>query len=360
MQSRRSFYILLAVTVLVVVAAVMSQRSTDEAPVSYGLHAPELGDRIDAVRVVEIETGADSLRLVRTHDDWLAENRGGYPANADRVRRLVLGLSRLRRLEKKTSDPERYAPLELRDIEEPGSKAVRFRLLDADGEALAAILVGKTQDFQAGGRSRYFVRHAADAQSWLVEGSLPPVLDETRNWLQQDLLAGVDEGDIRSLTVSHPDGETVTIRRSDPGQDDFELAGLAEGAELDSRSAVNAVADTFRGLSLEAIAEQAPGSDAATAATVEATLFNGVRIEATVREAEQDYRVRLWADFDPGRDTLAGDDGQESGQGGGVQLADRLNRRWQDHWFVVSRYSLDALLVKRPGLLKSDEAADNG
>ncbi|HSH41755.1 MAG TPA: hypothetical protein VK973_06485, partial [Arenicellales bacterium] len=171
MRSRKAFLVLLGAAMVMVAAAVwVSRQSADESLSTRGLHLPGLGSQLDAVQTVEIRTAGDELRLERGDAGWVASNRDDYPANAGRIRQLALGLSRLERLERKTANPERLHRLELRSLDEPGSRAVRVTLRTADGEALADVLVGKTQDFQQEGRSRYFVRDAGDPQSWLVEG----------------------------------------------------------------------------------------------------------------------------------------------------------------------------------------------
>lgn len=353
MRSRRSFYILLGVTLVAVMAAVLSQRGTDPARPDHGLHAPHLAEKTDAVRVVAIRTTTDTMRLVRTEDGWLVTNKANYPADAGRIRQLVLGMSRLRRLERKTSDPARHTRLELSDVDQPGSQATRIELLDAGGRSLAALLVGKTEDFQAAGRSRYFVRDAGDDQTWLVEGVLPPVLGEMRNWLQQDLLAGVDDGTLRTLTVTRAGASALTVGR-DTVDADLELVDLADGERLDSQHAVDAIADTFRGMSLKDFADNESARRAEPVATVEAVTFSGVRISADIRQGDPDYLVRLDAAHDPG---LAAD---EDARQAGEALVERLSQRWEDRWFVVSQYALDGLLVERADLLEASGSSDNG
>jgi hypothetical protein len=178
MRGGKGFYVLLGVTIVMVAAAVIVNRTPENSLSSHGLHVPELASRADAVRTVLIRTADTELRLERADEGWVARSKTGYPADVERIRQLVLGVSQLERLERKTANPERLGRLDLRDIDEPGSRAVRVSLLTADGTALADVLVGKTHDFQQEARSRYFVRDAGDLQSWLVEGSLPPVLEE--------------------------------------------------------------------------------------------------------------------------------------------------------------------------------------
>jgi len=347
MRSRKAFFVLIAAAIVMVAAAVLvSQRSANGPISTRGPHLPGLASRLDAVRTVEVRTAESELRLERGDAGWVARNKDDYPANAGRIRQLALGLSRLERLERKTDNPERLSRLDLRSVDEQGSRAVRVTLRNADDEALADVLVGKTQDFQQAGRSRYFIRDAGDPQSWLVEGSLPPVLEETRNWLDTALLPGVEENALRSITVRHADGEVLTVRREAPADTDFVVAGLADDEKVDSQYPVNAVAQALRRLSLSDVRAAGDGLDEELA-VVEASTFDGVRITARIGAPDPDYDIRLRAVYPADDDRAAGEDAAR----GGEDLAGELNRRWRGRSFIVSRHALDSLLVRRDDLV---------
>jgi hypothetical protein len=353
-----------------VAAAVFTQRPTNEYSASRGLYAPDLGDRADTVREIVIRTAQDTLRLARGDGGWVAENKTGYPADAARVRELVVGLSRLQRLDKKTADPQRLARLELTDVREPGSKAVAVTLLAGDGETLADVLVGKTQDFQSADYSRYFVRNAGDPQSWLVQGTLPPVLEDTGNWLERKLLPGVAGTGFQSIEVTHPGGESVEVLRESAEQEDYEVAGLSGEETVDSQYSVNQIADTLNRLSLKDVRQADAAGEEQAVLQVAALTFNGVRISARFDRRDPDYGVRLSASYAPELDRseaeVEEDDGaggeqderaENAGTVGGEQLARDLSRRWQDRLFIVSQYALDALMVKRSDLIKPVQPA---
>jgi len=384
MRSKRAFYVLLGATALMVVAAVLSQRPVDDYQGTQGLHAPDLSDQADRVQTVVVRSADNELRLVRVDDGWVARNRDDYPADAARVRALVLGLSRLERLEKKTSNPDRLGRLELSGLDEPGSKAVEVTLLDSDDRKLAAVLVGKTEDFKSNGYSQYFVRDAGSPQAWLVRGTLPPVLDNPRNWLKHELLPGVGGAGLRSVTVTRPEARPVSVRRESGDRKDFELVDLADGEIIDSQHAVNEIAGTLERLSLKDV-EAAPAEEPETALTVHALTFNGVHITGRFQRLELDYAVTLEAAYQPGQDRGVeaegggsdkrerqgggygrnGDNGDEARASanepadiGGQRLAEELNRRWKGRRFLVSQYDLDALMVKRRDLIETAEGSE--
>lgn len=356
MRSQRSFYILAGVTIVMVAAAVMSQWSSRESASDLGPHLPGFESKIDQVNTVLIRTAAQSLRLERTGDGWVARDKNDYPANGERIRQLVLAVSGLQRVEKKTSNPERFAQIGLTDVDEQDSEAVDVTFQGEDDARLASLLVGKTHEFVQSGRSRYFVRNADETQSWLVEGALPPVLDDISEWLHKELLGPIEQADIRAVKVTHADGEQVSIHR-DSGDEgtDFRLDGLSEGAEIDNQYSVNAIANTFQRLALKDIRDAGAGEAGEAVASVEAWTFDGVRIAADLTRLDKDYGVQLSAGYDPEQDSP-----DEAGEEGvnGEQLAADLNQRWQNRLFVVSQYTVDAIIPRQSDLVKqTDQSA---
>jgi hypothetical protein len=400
MRNKKSFYVLVAITIVVVVAAFLSQPSQETGP-TYGLQLPKLGSEVEAVRSVTITKADDSVQLKRTDQGWVASSKDDYPADGDRIRHLVLGISDLQRLEKKTSNPDRYPELQLADVDKDSSKAVQITVLGKDDRKLADLLVGKTQDFEASAKSRYFVRNAGDPQSWLVEGTLPPVIGDISYWLPPKLLPGVKETGFQSVTVTQPDGEKVTVNRDSADSNSFGLVGLGADEKIDNQYAINAIPETFQRLSLKDVRKIDSLKDNTVALTVEGLTFNGVHIVAKFGHLDPQYSVRLHADYEAGHDLSgkktaqgAGDETKDKAQDkaqegvakqgsedkkaqdgadaggekaggkkeqsiGGKELAENLNRRWRGRFFVVSQYSLDALKMRHSDLVKKPKTASS-
>ena len=354
MRSQRSFYILAGVTIAMVVAAAMSQWSSRESASDLGPHLPGFESGIDQVNTVLIRTAEQSLRLERTGDGWVARDKNDYPADGERIRQLVLTVSGLQRLEKKTSNPGRFAQIGLTDVDEQDSEAVEVTFQGEDDARLASLLVGKTHEFVQSGRSRYFVRNADETQSWLVEGALPLVLDDISEWLHKELLAPIEQSDIGTVKVTHADGEQVSIHRDSGDEEtDFQLDGLSEGEVIDNQYSVNAIANTLQRLALKGLHDPGSTETGEEVATVEARTFNGVRVAVDFNKLEKDYVVELSAAYEPEQEQEVDEEGTN-----GEQLAAELDKRWQDRKFVVSQYTVDAIIPRRSDLVKqADQTA---
>ena len=61
----------------------------------------------------------------------------------------------------------------------------------------------------------------------------------------------VNSGDVRRVTISHADGETIVIEKSDQEQTDFDVVGVPEGRELSYATVGNGVAGALTKLALD-------------------------------------------------------------------------------------------------------------
>ena len=81
---------------------------------------------------------------------WVVVEKGNYPADEARMRRLLLGLADLTLVEPKTERPELFARL---DLDDPSNgKSTLVALQDRTGKTVAELIVGKTRPDRLGTR----------------------------------------------------------------------------------------------------------------------------------------------------------------------------------------------------------------
>ncbi len=373
MRNSRTLAILGLITLAAVLAAIFSRQESTAIPREGEPLFPELMSNInDTVEVARI--GKDeTFTLTRRDDGWGVKEKAGYPAAAEKVHQLIVGSAQLRRVEPKTRKPELYDKLGVEDVDQEGAKSVKISLKNTSGDALAEFILGERR-WGAGDPdlSQYYVRLPNDPQVWLVEGNIPD--DKSLvSWLDNEILE-IDSARIREVRVTHPDGHTVVVRRSDPNSNDYELVGLPKGAELESQWAVNSIGNTFTDLTLDDVR---PASDVKfkkpADLTVELDSFDGLRIRMETMKRDDKNFARFSARFEP---SLVRDDGKtETAESGDKDTdekaklkdsdavkkqAEALNARWKDWLYVIPRYRIDGLAKKKSDLIKSEKTPKAG
>ncbi len=263
---------LVAVAVLVGAWLVAERRAPETEVASSALY-PGLIERINDVTTLAIRQGGSSVTLAVEDGGWTVAEFDGYPALAGRVRQLALTVAELGIVEAKTADPARYGRIGVSDPGPGNDDARAITLKNAAGEALAALIVGNRRESSVASAPQYYVRRAGQAQSFLVEGDLGADADPLR-WIRSDIV-DVPAARVRSVTITHADGETVRLKRPERGADML-LLGMPEGARPTSKAALSSLAAMLSNVRVDGAAAAAQMTDAAAASTVELRTFDGL------------------------------------------------------------------------------------
>ncbi len=272
-MSQRRFLTLLAAAMLVILGAfyLSSQRSLPRDNAGTAL-LPPLAAELGSLSTVSLTRGAaaPSVTLHKVADRWVVAQRGDYPADIVKLRKLMLALSESKIIEEKTSDPANYATLGVDDPTKPGAGGTRVDWRAADG--LHQLIVGKPQ----GGGT--FVRRLPDARSYLVAPALS-VDAEARFWLDSRLLDRPSAG-IQRIELKPADGPSYALRRASPKEASYELDGVPAGRKALEPAAIAPSSTLLSGLSIEDVTAAADiDFSHASVATIE--FSDGDRITLT-------------------------------------------------------------------------------
>ena len=222
--------------------------------------------RLELAAIPEGESKPQSFKLSRRDNIWRLQSYHGYPAEAQerlaKTAASALGIVRQAVAGKSESDHERFGVIDplKKDIKTPKAAGKRIRMLDAKGEVLVDLIVGKkvsTEEQKPRGmeddenaldqaRPKHYVRRPDETETYIAEISLE-VSTKFSEWIEPDLLK-LDSQNVRTLKIdnyetevvgqySSPDGpvnvleptkrELVSIKR-DSGFANWTISGLDE------------------------------------------------------------------------------------------------------------------------------------
>ena len=374
MRGARAVLILAALTLVAVGAVLFVERGPDTTEPGDAIVFPALLERVNAVARVRVTGNEGAFTLARDGDAWVVEEKERYPADPDRVHKLLIGAAGMKRVEPKTSNPERYPKLWLEDPSGEDARSVRFALEDASGSVLASWVLGDRRPSKSdASRTELYIRVAGDPLAWLVEGSVPGgrhVID----WLDRRV-ARIDRERLRAAEVSHADGAVVAVSKSLPADSDFVLRDIPAGREADSQYRINDIGRFLEDLRFEDVA---PASSLDFAGSVDKRVqvvtFDGllVRLDSVMRDG--DAWVRLRAEVDealvetPGADATASDDESGAASGEAPEAlrpldevraeAERLNARWQGWAYELPSFKRDYIAKRMDELTRAIEETD--
>jgi hypothetical protein len=276
--------------------------------VSGNLMFPNLATALQGAARIEITTKGKTLVIARQGDVWGVADRGGYRVTASKLREMLTGLTELRIVEPRTSDPEQFARLGLDDPAKPDATATLLRVLDASGKPIVEIITGhRRMRTQGNVPETIYVRRPGENRSFLAEGRLAVDADASV-WLDRDLMnipnsriasATVTRGDA-VLEFARADGKLTLTKPENPGPlDDFRLEEVSRALETLSFQEVKPAKD----MTGDKIG------------TVRFVTTDGLTIDATVFRTGAD----VWAQFDA--------TGTDAAKDEAAQLANKL-RGW--------------------------------
>ena len=335
-MNRRSLHWLTAGLIVLIVLAVIGQRRT--APPTADTNAaflPGLTDTLNDIERIEIAAAGDSTvaTLERTDDGWTVRERGGYRADLTKVRHTLLSFAEANILEAKTANPEFYSMLGVEAVDTDDARSLEVTLVGADVDV--EIIVG-----DVAGDYRRYVRRASEAQSYMINRD-PELGDSAADWFDTALI-DIQSDRVRSVTVSHPDGERVTVSKTTAEQGNFDVADVPDGRELLYPSVANVMASVLQNLSLEDV-ERAEAQPAPTIVT-EYLTFDGLTITAESLERDDGAWIQLSAAA-----------ATEISAGGDPALeAEELNQRLAGWRFRIPTYKFEQLTRRMDDLLKAE------
>ena len=374
MRGARAVLVLAAVTLAAVGAVLFVERGPDTTEPGDAIVFPALLEQVNAVARVRVTGNEGAFTLVRDGDAWVVEEKERYPADPDRVHKLLIGAAEMKRVEPKTSNPERYPKLWLEDPSGEDARSVRFGLEDASGSVIASWVLGDRRPSKSDtSRTELYIRVADDPLAWLVEGSVPGgrhVID----WLDRRV-ARIDRERLRAVEISHADGAVVAVNKSLPADSDFGLRDIPAGREVDSQYRINDIGRFLEDLRFEDVA---PASSLDFAGSVDkrmtATTFDGLRVHLDSVMRDGDAWVQLRAEVDEGlvaargADAAASDDepGTASTDAPGALLplgdvraeAERLNARWKGWAYELPSFKRDYIARRMDELTRAPEETD--
>jgi len=213
-MQRRAFTLLVAATVVSVAAAAVAL-TTGAGTVSKAAQGqralPDLAPNLAQLAWVRINRGTMKANFSQVGGKWGLVEKGNYPIDEKKMRRLLLALADLTLIEPKTQRPELYSRL---DVDDPvNGKATEITLQDRTGKVVGQIIVGRSRPNRLGmGNDGVYVRRIGENRAWLARGAVD-VGGDAVDWLQRRIV-DIPAGRIASMVFAGDQGVAVISRKS--------------------------------------------------------------------------------------------------------------------------------------------------
>ena len=363
-MKQRTLLLLVIITVIVTAAAVISSRSrAPQSNIEMTRLFPELAGHINDVREIVITGKGKTLNLVKRDEDWTIKQTGGYPALFTKIKPVIIGISELKVIDAKTSNPELYSRL---GVEDPSGNRATSHLvtLKSDTGDLASLIIGHRQKSSAPGNEGLYVRLPDQSRSLLVEGRVE-VSSNVTDWIDRNLF-NIGPERIKSIRVNHPgDGEFVLSRENDI--DKLAMADVPADKEPQSEVILSRMQTLLQDFFANNIKSKDSVQFPADSVITTVRTFDGLVATITSARINNENLSHLAFEFDQtaavayAADNADNHDGKDAAAGPDVKTeAADLDRKYSPWVFVVPDFKFELLTRGKDKLVKDKTAEKPG
>jgi hypothetical protein len=245
---QKNLAVLAAAAVVLLGAGIwLSAHRAQQGELGGGAVFPDLKSALGDVSEIRLSKGDGSRTTLRKspsskdNGGWTVVERD-YPADASRVRELVMNLVALKVIEHKTRDPANYAKL---GVETPDTPAATSTLLEVvAGQKTWSLIVGKGAE----GRALY-VRKPGDAVSALAEPNVAADPDQKR-WVDR-VIVDLPGAAVHDISVKPAAGPAYLLTRAKRGDANLVLAQVPKGRTPASAMSIDSQAEALVALNFD-------------------------------------------------------------------------------------------------------------
>ncbi len=217
---------------------------------------PTLAGELNTVTALSVRRGSAAPTVTVHEKDgrWTVAERGDYPADVAKLRKLLLALSDAKIVEEKTSNPANFAVIGVEDPSSPAATGAEINVTARDGKH--AVIIGKP----VGGGN--FARRSGGNASYSVEPGIS-FESEPRLWIDSRLL-DVAVGGIQRIEVKPAAGPAYTVHRMAAASTNSGTARAAGSSATAGSTSPTAASSTNSGAAAPANSAAAGASPAAS------------------------------------------------------------------------------------------------
>ncbi|MCX7591427.1 MAG: DUF4340 domain-containing protein [Kiritimatiellae bacterium] len=392
MKGKNLLALVILAVIVIAVAVLTSRQPGSPTAKAVGTHIlPSLD--VNKVANIVVRSHQETATVARAEDVWVCPAKFGYPADFEKVKRVLLKLADLKVADTTQLDDAQRKQLKMYP---PGTEGIpsentgtMVELKDRDGTPLAVLLLGEEHRRRPSGErvSPYdsypdgrFVSADQGKTVYVVSDVLDDLSPRIGSWLDTELL-NVASADIKEITLTSTNGHVVKLARMKEGGS-LEVTDLAEDEETDS-SKLYSVQSALSYLRFDDVADPSLTDEQlgmGKPAFYEAVTKDGERYRVTVGgkpEGKDERYIRIAVTLDPapeqpakseekkeetasqGEEKKKEDEGKEKEkQEARKKLEEKvasLNKKVGKWTYTVSAYKAESFTRGRSDLVKKKE-----
>lgn len=333
---------------------------------------------INEITSITITDADDEITVAKHNEIWTVQDRWNYPADFSKIGDLLQSVWDLKIAQKIEAGPKQRGRFQLIPPGEGEKSGTLLTFGGKDKQEEASLLLGKPNEPQSSSPSQFSVPAgrfvlAGNENVVVVSETFSSVEADPKSWLNKDFFK-VEK--LQSAKVDHPEeADSWRIFRDEEGED-MTLDGLAEDEELDSTKTYSLKNILSSPSFSDIVAPEKTDEDTGMNQPIAATLktFDGFTYVVKIGKPDENdsypIAVQITADIPSEREAPEGESAEDKERldkefkekNEPLEKKLKTEESYQKWTYLVSKWTIDALLNKRSDLVKEKEgeASDEG
>ena len=318
---------------------------------------------LNAIEGIKVESPENIFTIVKADGKWEVVEKGGYPADFDKIARFARKLNSLNIGRAFEKDAESLARLQLKLPDTPGASkdemGVRFTLSDNNGKELVKLLAGRDREkmtpegypVPAG----QYVRVGDMESILLINRFFESVKQYPSDWLKKSIVR-VDSSSVESIACMEiKDGKQKVLYELSRKSPDEGLS-LADGRAV-KKTDVDKLADALSSLTLDDVTE-AEKFDQPMNLIIDYWLFNGVKYRVFKTSSSGECQVKIEVSYQA--PASAEEKSQEvlKAEKEEAQKVEELNAKLAPWVYTISKWRCGTLAENVDSLLEEEKEGE--
>lgn len=332
---------------------------------------------LNEVAQLEIKTATNTITLAQEEDLWKVRERWGYPADFEKISRLLRTVWELEPVQEVMAGPSQFGRLGLASPVQGGENTgTLLTFKNEKGEQAAALMLGETFSRESSGgpfggggsmpMGRYVMVPGEEPDVWLVDETFSNATTDPKDWLSKDFFK-VEK--VKSVSLTRPGNPTnswTLYRESESGE--WKMADLKEGENFDpaTASSLNYAfsSSSFNDIASPELTQEQTGMDEPVVAKLET--FEGFTYTVNIgSETNDNVFVTIQVDGDfPKEGSAPEDEKPEDKERLDKEFQEELEKKQEklkyeerlENWtYLVSKWTVDSVLKDRGEFLSEPE-----
>lgn len=216
-------------------AWLVSEQKKASTSITKSILYPNLLENFNQVSQIKIRNNEKEITLIKIGKQWMISENDNFLAKPELIRKTLLQIARLKKIEKKSTSDTGHRVLGVNDLGEEGIPRQQITFFTSNNITLADLIIGKKISDTTG--ERHYARKNGESQSWLIEGTID-ISAQPIAWIDSKII-NIEPEMIRSVVIEASGEPTISVTKSNKSKTLFTLENIPEGGKPKSATLIS-------------------------------------------------------------------------------------------------------------------------